>query len=244
MMAMPSGLPPQPAHDSSGSAGSGWMLIFADMLSLLLAFFVLLFSMSTLRIDTWLSMTNGLKQRLNPARYQAETSGPSDKDLPRSTDRKAMNLGYLAPLIEEKIGAVRDLRMASITPQSDRIIISIPSDALFFGRDQTLNSDGVRRIFVLGGLLSTIGNRVTVAAHMDPSRGAKSQNPMVMSIERATAVARAFAASGYGEVDSALGYADPAGQGVVSEPTTRYRDRVDIIIHDALDATVTRKQGS
>ena len=32
-----------------------------------------------------------------------------------------------------------------------------------------------------------------------------------------------------------MGYADPAGQGFAIEPTTRDRDRVDIVIYDAED---------
>ena len=225
-------LPPE----SSGS--SGWMLIFADTLSLLLAFFVLLFSMSTLRVDTWLSMTNGLAQRLNPARYESQNPGPSERNLPRSSEQSAMNLGYLAPLIDDKIRSGQGLNNAVMTVLPDRIVVSIPADALFTGSGATLTSEGARTVFVLGGLLSTIGNEVTVAAYAEPiSRpGQLAGATMVRSIERATAVARALADSGYGKIASALGYADAAGQGYAVEPSAALRDRIDIVIHDTKTA--------
>ena len=234
-MDMIPGLPPKPASEPASS--SGWMLIFADTLSLLLAFFVLLFSMSTLRVDTWLSMANGLAERLNPARYESPTPGPSERNLPRTSEQSAMNLGYLGPLIEEKLRSNTDLVDLTLTMRPDRIVVSIPSDTLFPKDGAALSRIGTRRVFVLGGLLGTINNRVVVSSYAEPSTNADAQqsDPMVLSIERAASVARALAESGYNGVASAMGYADPAGQGFAIEPTTRDRDRVDIVIYDAED---------
>ena len=240
-MDMIPGLPPTPAEEPSSSS-SGWMLIFADTLSLLLAFFVLLFSMSTLRVDTWLSMANGLAERLNPARYEAPSPGPSERNLPRSSEQSAMNLGYLAPLIEEKLRSNTDLTGLTLTTRPDRIVVSIPSDTLFPKDGAGLSRIGTRRVFVLGGLLGTISNRVVVASYADRSAvDDKQTDPMVLSIQRAASVARALAESGYNGVASAMGYADPAGQGFAIEPTVQDRDRVDIVIYDAQDDAPAKK---
>jgi chemotaxis protein MotB len=210
------------------------MMIFADTLSLLLAFFVLLFSMSTLRVDTWLSMANGLADRLNPARYESPNPGPSERNLPRSKEQSAMNLGYLAPLFEEKLRSTTDLADLTLTTRPDRLVVSIPCDILFPKNGAALSRDGTRRIFVLGGLLGTIDNRVVVASYADSSGPDGQQTgAMVLSIERAVSVARALGDSGYNGVASAMGYADPAGQSFTIEPTRRDRDRVDIVIYDS-----------
>jgi len=232
-MDMIPGLPPKPMRSPESS--SGWMLIFADTLSLLLAFFVLLFSMSTLRVDTWLSMANGLAERLNPARYESPTPGPSERNLPRTSEHSVMNLGYLAPLIEEKLRSNTDLTDLTLTARPDRIVVSVPSETLFPKDGAALSRIGTRRIFVLGGLLGTINNRVVVASYAERSTNADrpQTDPMVLSIERATSVAQALADSGYNGVASAMGYADPAGQGFTIEPTIRDRNRVDIVIYDA-----------
>jgi chemotaxis protein MotB len=226
------------------SGSTGWMLIFADTLSLLLAFFVLLFSMSTLRVDTWLSMTNGLAQRLNPARYQSDAAGPSERNLPRTHEASAMNLGYLAPLIEDKIHSSSDLGRAVMTVLPDRIVVSVPADALFQAGDADLTAQGVRTVFTLGGLLGTIGNKVTIAAYTEPvlTPGQLAGEVMVRSIERAAAVAHGLADSGYGRATSAMGYADPAGQGYTVEPSAELRNRIDVVVLDAGLAPDTGKK--
>ena len=214
--------------EPEGSGSSGWMMIFADTLSLLLAFFVLLFSMSTLRTDTWLSMANGLAQRLNPARYHSETSGPSDQNLPRTSEPSAMNLGYLAPLVQDKIRGIPGFVGVTVTPLPDRIVISIPSDRLFASREAGLTANGANSIFLLGGFLGTIGNKVTIAGYA--GQGADST---VLAIDRAAAVARSLSDSGYDGVTSALAYADARGQGHIFDPTAENQDRVDVVILDA-----------
>jgi chemotaxis protein MotB len=220
--------------ETARSAGSAWMLIFADTLSLLVAFFVLLFSMSTLRVDTWLSMANGLAQRLNPARYQSETMGPSDQNLPRTSEQSAMNLGYLGPLIEDKIRSIPGFVGVTVTPLPDRIVISIPTERLFQASAAKLTANGANSIFLLGGFLGTIGNKVMVAGYGE-SAERSAGGPMVLSIERAASVARSLAASGYGRVTSAMGYADPQGQGFTIDPTAEDRNRIDVVVLDATD---------
>ena len=44
----------------------GWMITFADLLSLMLAFFVLLFAMSKVEVDSWKALVDSLSNRLNP----------------------------------------------------------------------------------------------------------------------------------------------------------------------------------
>jgi chemotaxis protein MotB len=224
---------PKPIEAERSGAGA-WMLIFADTLSLLVAFFVLMFSMSTLRVDTWLSMVNGLAQRLNPERYHSDTMGPSDQNLPRTSEPGAMNLGYLGPLIEDKIRSIPGLVDVTITPLPDRIVISIPSGRLFDAKQADLTANGANSVFLLGGFLGTIGNKVMIAGYSEEPDGSRPSGDdlMVLSIERAAAVARSLRASGYDRVTSAMGYADPRGQGTTVDPTAENRDRIDVVVLD------------
>ena len=48
--------------------GRAWMITFTDLASLLLAFFVLLFSMSSVRMDSWQVAIDSLSRTLNPTR--------------------------------------------------------------------------------------------------------------------------------------------------------------------------------
>ena len=80
-----------------------WLITFADLISLLLAFFVMLFAMSAVELETWKVLTNALSAKLDPAHQrdaekpltrQADDSVPlvqaADLDyLPRGNRRKA-----------------------------------------------------------------------------------------------------------------------------------------------------------
>jgi chemotaxis protein MotB len=59
-------MPPAPPPDRV------WMVIFTDLVSLMLTFFVLLFAMSSVQFDRWKAMTEALSQTLNPARERAD----------------------------------------------------------------------------------------------------------------------------------------------------------------------------
>ncbi|MCI8914293.1 hypothetical protein D1646_13970 [Pseudoflavonifractor sp. 60] len=75
---------------SGGGGGSNWMDTYGDMVTLLLCFFVLLYSMSTIDTEKWKWIVN----QLNPSTIEQEQPGPTPSDtsnkggeeLPTTTD--------------------------------------------------------------------------------------------------------------------------------------------------------------
>ncbi len=49
-----------------------WMVIFADLLALLLTFFVLMFSMSSVQVAEWQAIVTSLSENLNPERARVQ----------------------------------------------------------------------------------------------------------------------------------------------------------------------------
>ena len=57
----------------SGGGGANWMDTYGDMVTLLLCFFVMLYSMSTLDKEKWIALV----QSFNPTEEVTETQPPS-----------------------------------------------------------------------------------------------------------------------------------------------------------------------
>ena len=58
-----------------------WMVTFVELVALLVAFFVMLFAMSTIRYDLWDIMVHSLSQRLNPSLGGESVSSLADRNV-------------------------------------------------------------------------------------------------------------------------------------------------------------------
>ena len=60
-------------QSTDAKTDQSWMLIFTDLVSLMLTFFVLLFSMSVVKVDAWNNVVSALSQSLKPSERKAQT---------------------------------------------------------------------------------------------------------------------------------------------------------------------------
>ena len=204
-------------HDGSirgrtrNDVSSAWILVFADLAALLLAFFVLLFSMSQVKVDAWQALVESLTRRPSPT-HQTTVLGPSaDFNVRRELQPRAIDLNYLEAVIESKLAKDPVLARGLVQRLEDRLIISLPSDLLFKGANARLSDAAVRTSFRLGSILRTIGNRVYVEGHTDPdpiTDRRHYQSNWELSLARAVSLANALKEAGYAAPVAAVGYAD------------------------------------
>ena len=89
--------------DFGGKPGkSVWLITFADLSGLMLAFFVLLYSMSTLELDKWKAAASRMT-RGEPASVQLRPAPVSTQSVPVVDIPPALPLGYLGQILEQKI---------------------------------------------------------------------------------------------------------------------------------------------
>ena len=93
---------------SSGSSPSAlsslWLIIFADLVALMLTFFVLLFSMSNVTPESWKKMVEALTDALNPTPEEKIDTAPDVKtNIDLVFRREAINLDYLRAVLEQKV---------------------------------------------------------------------------------------------------------------------------------------------
>lgn len=221
---------------AGGSAAHAWMVSLADLLALMLTFFVLLFSMNAVQHAHWRSVVASLRQQFNP--HEARILPASDPDFRavQQFEPATMDLDYLAEVLRHKLDGRSDWRQARMTRLADRLVLSLPTDLAFASGKAELSGTAERLLNSLGPQLRQLSNAVVVAGHSDPtpiSRGAFASN-WELSLRRAQSVAAVLEAAGYTRPIAVLGYG-ASRFGDLSDALdrkTRYRlgRRVDVMI--------------
>ncbi len=226
------------APTDSGRSSQAWLVTFTDLVSLMLTFFVLLFSMSSVNVDRWEEMTDTLSQSLNPTKTPPILTPTAEFNVGTIFRRQAINLDYLQGIIEETVSHDETLREAQLIRMEDRLVVALPGDILFRPGQAIMTGQARQTMFALGGLLRNIGNRIGVNGHSDPGppAGAAYASNWELSMARAVAVANALRRSGYGDEISAYGFSDSRYTelpDMEEEDRRALARRVDIVIMPA-----------
>lgn len=191
------------------SIGKAWMVIFTDLVSLMLTFFVLLFSMSNVQIDRWKEMIDALSSTLNPSSEKVSTPVSAQYNIATIFRKRAVNLDYLSSVVEEAMGKDPMLTRGILMRLDDRTVIALPGDLMFAPGQAALTGGGREAMFVLGGVLRNVGNQIAVNGYTAPTPpvGGVYPSNWELSMARATAVSNSLRQSGYTEKIIAFGYA-------------------------------------
>jgi len=221
---------PQPAKPSMA-----WMVTFTDLVSLMLTFFVLLFSMSSVKIDRWEEMIDGLSQTLNPTRERTISAATAKHNISTTFRKRAINLDYLTAVIQDTAREDPLLTRSAIMKLDDRVVVALPGDLLFEKARAVLSVEARQALFHLGGMLRTIGNQIAVNGHTDPVKITSSEyrSNWELSLARGVAVVNALRRSGYTDEILAYGQADSRYGDLPDLPDEKRRAlarRVDIVI--------------
>lgn len=172
-----------------------WMVTFVDLATLLLAFFVLMFSMSN----------------VEPARYQALAAAYGDAfgslaqqgdgpkiELPEIATIPGENLSYLGAVLSATFSRSPNLQDVEFQQTSQYLKLSLPSQEFFEPGSGSFRPEIMASVFDLGGVLSNLSNRIAVVGTAAMGQtGANDIDAWALAMMRADAVARALDAAGY-----------------------------------------------
>tara|TARA_B100001964_G_C14098379_1_gene538112 strand:- start:307 stop:1008 length:702 start_codon:yes stop_codon:yes gene_type:complete len=215
-----------------------WLITFTDLTALLLAFFVLLFSMSEVQQGAWEAVVQSLSIKLNSVKRGPTSKQASHLPVTEIFIPKAVDPSYFRSVLADKVRGVEVLERAVIQQLDDRMVISLPADALFERGSATLTEEAMNAAMVLSNALLVVGNRVDVIGHTDPDpvQSAAYPSNWELSLARATAMALALKDSGYPNQISAFGYADSRFEDLSFELSEERRyqlgRRVDIVVRE------------
>jgi len=200
--------PPTPAGRSpSMRASASWMVTLADLLALLLTFFVLLFSMNAVQMADWNSVIASFRKQFNPQAARISPVPEPDAEALRSFLPWGANLDYLTAVLRQKLNTP-PFEEARLFRLADRLVIALPADFLFAPASAEPSADAESIAAALAADLRRLSNTVRVVGHTDESRimgGAYSSN-WALSLARAEAMAKLLAEGGYEPPMTVLGY--------------------------------------
>jgi chemotaxis protein MotB len=217
-------------------SGQAWLLTFTDLSALMLTFFVLLFSMSTIETQQWQNLIDALSPRMVNLQEVTVALPSSDQALDEVERVPGTDLDYLAAVLKDAVAADELLAQALIQRRADSLVISLPGDLLFAPGATELGSAGEKAVYALVSVLRHLRNVIEIAGHADPSQphGIYPTN-WELSLARAAALSGMLNKAGYeGEV-VVRGYGDARYQEAedgsdVDGQMARAR-RVDVVVH-------------
>ncbi|MCB9982258.1 MAG: OmpA family protein [Rhodospirillales bacterium] len=179
-----------------------WLITFTDIMALMLTFFVLLYSMSVPKEESWEEITSGLQSQFTKTFSTPKSLGAQDTiNIDKIDFSKAQDLSYLNSVLTNVIDRDERLKNIVLIPQSDHLIMSIPEELLFASGRADVESKGKQVLFSLGNTMTRIKNRIEIIGHTDPRPIQNTGGPFAsnweLSLARAGAVASVLENAGY-----------------------------------------------
>ena len=197
-------------EDETGTISSGWLCTFNDMMTLLMVFFVLIFSLSTMNV-----------QGIHSARIQLQ-SGLGIFEAGKKT-----SIGLIAPIkpydigtevfnrnLEESVDMLDSTAGIHVTFSDTEIIITLDDAVLFESGSANISDDGLKNLDgISDSILTKISNPIRIQGHTDTDSINTNEFPSNWELSTARAVnvlkhlagsgkilPKRLSAVGYGEV--------------------------------------------
>lgn len=155
-----------------------WMTTYSDLMSLLLTFFILLYSMSTIDAQKFRNITYSLQEALSGLGGQSILEGEVSNELlpiEETTSISENTIGELIPkeildmyekvsdyLAENKLDANVTVRM-----NTQGVFVNIKEAILFGSGSAELKESGLELLMQLEGLINDFDNDIVIEGHTD-----------------------------------------------------------------------------
>lgn len=176
-----------------------WLVSYADFITLLFAFFVVMYSISSVNVGKYRTVSESIKAALNP--IVSPPSSPTPLALstskaaltaPDSPGSKEVAIRKLRDLVKG-IKASPQLAMVRITEKvNGDIVITIPDQLLFNSGEAAVRPEALRFLEGLGTAIVELNRHTRIEGHTDnvPIRTAQFPSNWELSSTRAVMVVR------------------------------------------------------
>lgn len=219
-----------------------WLVSYADFITLLFAFFVVMYSVSAVNEGKFRTVSESIKAALHPVVHQEASSlafniGQSRPSLrvPSIPGSKEVAVRHLRDLVKSMQATSQFALIHMLEKEDGDIIITIPDNILFNSGDAAIRQEALPFLKGLSTALLELNRHIRVEGHTDnvPIRTALFPSNWELSATRAVMVVRVLSELYGVPADHlvALGYADtrPVTPNLNSDQRAKNR-RVEIII--------------
>lgn len=219
-----------------------WLVSYADFITLLFAFFVVMYSISSVNEGKFRTVSESIKAALNPIVSPPATSTPfqvgANKQstiVPNLTPSRDMAVRRLRQALKSLQSSVRIEPIQVTEPGDSTIVLSLPELVLFESGAAVLRAEALPFLQALAEVLVELDRQIKVQGHTDnvPIRTAQFPSNWELSAIRAVMVVRVLGEL-YGvpmRSLSAVGYADSRPVTDNTTPENRAKNRrVEIVI--------------
>lgn len=236
----------------------GWLASYADAMTLLLAFFIMMFAFAIIdenkfedfkvgvaatfgipdpatdNTDSILSQGSGVMPDISPTSAATVESQELMEELEQTGLVTPENAEALRDLLQQQFDAVGAGEVVDVGIDERGVFIRFDGHVLFESGDANLDDDGLNLLTIAAGALSVVDNKIEVEGHTDDRpTGSLWPSNWELSGARAARVVRWFIETGtIPDVQlRAVGYADtrPRGDNATLEGRQENR-RVEIVI--------------
>jgi len=215
-----------------------WVMTFGDLMSLLLTFFILLYSMSSSDSAKFEAAAQSLREALGEMSGELTSAAlaPTDEQIAAIVGSEEAIMEASMELIEarlEQFVSENDLQESvDVVRDANGVYVRMQDQALFPPGSATVNPQSVDVVGRLGQIITMIGIPVIVSGHTDnvPIRSQAFASNWELSASRAAGIARLVVGAGHGPdaiTVEAYGEYKPLGDNDTPEGRSRNR-RVEI----------------
>jgi chemotaxis protein MotB len=210
-------------QESSGGGSPGWMTTFSDLMSLLLTFFILLYSMSTVDAQKFRNITYSLQQALTGMGGTSILEGEISNEMIPIDESREIGDEMAGELISNEILIMYEKvstylqennleANVAVKMNTQGVFVNINEAILFDLGSARLKDSGIELLKRLEGLVNDFDNDIVIEGHTDniPINGNIYPTNWELSTARAVSVVRylseveridpsRLSARGYGE---------------------------------------------
>ncbi len=224
------------ARQEETANGVGWLTTFNDLITLLMVFFVLLFTMGSLDAKRFKSFQNALQSAMGvlyegqhaPVGRLSEQSSSVNRNMPEGVGRTAQDN-------QDQFDALAQTRGLEAVYTTRGIQLTLDDQLLFSSGKAALTAEGKKLLGQVAAIIGPLDRNIRVEGHTDnvPISTGRYPSNWELSIARAIAVVNQLIQPGGIEPQrlSAAGYADSKPRAANDTPANRSKNRrVEIIL--------------
>ncbi|MDR1424241.1 MAG: flagellar motor protein MotD [Azoarcus sp.] len=232
-------------HDTEHDNLERWLVSYADFITLLFAFFVVMYSLSSINEGKYRVLSNSLVQAFRSVNVNVEgeqiavppvvispvtprLAAPRDKQADARRQQTAQRMRNMADAIRRVLRPLTENGQVNVSEGAFGVTVEINASVLFAPGEAVLGPDAVAALRAVAGVLADTEFPAKVEGHTDnmPIRNYRFPSNWELSAVRASSVVRLFIESGVSPQRlTAAGYADQRPVADNGTETGRARNR-------------------